>query len=208
LRSLTICDSGARCSNRSTRLCWWCCCDQRRQKPIERLDQGKHQRQLSLAATRDDADGEPKRKPVRAVDEKIPFLMTGRTVRIPGLRFDKTGKLVRDGRRLSVSARLRQNGSSACGSSAEASLTDATVVRRTTKRPPASVSIAELNETTGVRPCVACGERPRLARCSDARRACRPTPRATASSPRRRWGSRRRRSSVAPARRRVALSWR
>jgi hypothetical protein len=126
--------------------------------------------------------------------------MTGRTIRIPGLRFDKTGKLVRDGRRLSVSARLRQNGSSACGSSAEASLTDATVVRRTTKRPPASVSIAELNETTGVRPCVACGERPRLARCCDARRASRPTPRATASSPRRRWGSRRRRSSVAPAR--------
>jgi hypothetical protein len=34
--------------------------------------------------------------------------MTGRKIRIPGLKLDKTGKAIRDERRLDVSARLRR----------------------------------------------------------------------------------------------------
>jgi hypothetical protein len=35
-------------------------------------------------------------------------MTAGRQIRIAGYRFDKAGRLVRDGRRLDVSARLRQ----------------------------------------------------------------------------------------------------
>lgn len=37
--------------------------------------------------------------------------MTSRSIRIPGFRLDRAGKIVRDQRRLDVAARARQRGS-------------------------------------------------------------------------------------------------